>query len=388
MSERDDRGNLPSASSMDRCAHCPGSWQAERGIGELPTADQSQQDGVDIHEALETGDDEDLGLTQKQIAEKLRSMEAREVDNWRAAFNIEGPITTVVEGGENGRFWIRNQTLDLISSARPDKVHICAPHAFVINWKTGFKRPTPSELSWQSRTEVVATWHELGGEVGLIKHIRGAFLSSRISSHFDATDYHMENIRRVEREIQHVVWRTQQKDAPRVPGPWCRYCRAQGVCKENATYAMLPAGNQPMTVPGRGGALKADELAVALYVGKMTPREMGFVYQRQSVVDSVFKALKARLLQLPEDQLAQAGYKKVAGNRNKEITDAPTAFSRLSAILTDEERWQCVRIVRGAVTDSVADRLGITKKEAEERVLAAMGDVVVDKPGNPKLKPL
>ena len=82
MNARDDRGELPSASSMDRCYHCPGSPAAERGLTAL-TIESVTADGTAIHEAIETGDDEDLGLSQAEIKDRLVGMEKRAIDQWK-----------------------------------------------------------------------------------------------------------------------------------------------------------------------------------------------------------------------------------------------------------------------------------------------------------------
>lgn len=372
--ERDNREGLPSASSMDKFAKCPGSWAAERGMTELPMLAVTQA-GTDIHEAMESDEDENLDVSEKEITERLREMRERETINFKAYYNTPHEAKIIVEE----RFWIRNRrTLELLSSARPD--YCCVPGdgnfaALVINWKTGYKKPTPSELSWQSRTEVISLWHQFPK----LKIIRGAFASSRLSTEWDSTDYTLEDLERIEMELFHVVWRTKQPHAERVPGPHCRYCRANGICREKAVYDLIIASYVPI-VDG-----KPDQLAVLESVGKLMPKEMGFLYDRKLSVTTGYDNLKARMLALPDDVLAEAGHKKGPGNQNKVIVDVPTAFLRLGKLLTDAERAQCIKIVRGPAAEILAEKENITKKTAGERILEALGDTVVDKPGNPKL---
>ncbi len=370
----DEREGLPSASSMDRYAHCPGSFAAERGMTELPMLAVTQA-GTDIHAAMEDGDDDGLDVSEKEITERLREMRERETMNFKAYFNTPIEAKLIVEE----RFWIRNKrTLELVASARPD--YCCIPGdadfaALVINWKTGYKKPTPSELSWQSRTEVISLWHQFPK----LKIIRGAFASSRLSTEWDSTDYTLEDLERIEMELFHVIWRTKQPHAERVPGPHCRYCRANGVCREKAVYDLI-IGSYVKLVDG-----KPDQLKVLESVGKLVPKEMGWLYDRKLSVETGYDNLKARMLALTDEQLKEAGYKRGPGNQNKAIIDVPTAFQRLGKIMTDLQRVCCISIKRGQAAEIVAESKNITKKSAGELVLETLGDTVIDKPGNPKL---
>lgn len=87
---QDERGGMSSASGLDRVANCPGSQAAEKGLEPLPVDDIADE-GTRIHESFESGDDSDLDMTQREIAEKLRAMEQRELDNWKSAIS-EGQI--------------------------------------------------------------------------------------------------------------------------------------------------------------------------------------------------------------------------------------------------------------------------------------------------------
>lgn len=362
---------------MDRIAHCAGSPAMERGLPDLPVEEVAES-GTAIHGAMETGDDEGLGMTEKEIAARMRDIELREFTNWAAGYHLAKEPVCVREE----RFWIRNrQTLDPIASARPDVCYISAPYALVINYKSGFKNPTPSERSWQSRTEVIALWHEHPE----LTTITGAFLASRLSSKYDATEYQQEDLQRVEREIRHIIWRSEQPDAPRVPGPWCRYCKARGLCRENAVYSLV-ATHGMAVVTGSKKTRGEETLAIAQAVARMTPQEMGFVYSRQSTVDAVYAAIKARLLELPENELAAAGYEKQKGNTYYPVDDPAVAFVDLGEVLSSADRAQCIKVVIGTAEDLLAARQGITKKEAKERIISLLG--LQPKLGNPKLKPL
>ena len=280
--------------------------------------------------------------------------------------------------------WVRDAAdLTLLTSAQLDFYMVDGSHALIIDFKTGFKKPTPSEVSWQSRTQAVALWQAFPQ----VTSIRAGFASSRLLSSLDLTDYQLSDLHLVYNEIRNILWRTRQPDAPRVPGPWCQHCKARGLCRENIAYTHVVDVGVP-SVKGRSNAVKADDLQLALMIGKMKPAEMGYIFKRKAIVESVFTALKQRLLELPEEQLKEAGFEKVPGNNYKDITDNQAAFNRLGTILTPDELYSCMKIVRGTATEILAMRTGITKKAAEEKVLATLGDAVTPRQGDPKLKPL
>jgi len=367
-----ERGGLPSASGMDRLYRCPGSWEMEKGLSEFPV-DETADTGVAVHGALETGDDSELEMTEKEIASKLKEMRESSVAQWMEEFGVTGVLAEFVEQ----RFWIRNRmTLDQLSSARPDYAAYGKSHGIVLNYKTGFKSPTPSELSWQSRVEVISFWHQNPH----LEHIRGGFLASRLSSKIDTTDYEVSDLRRVENELRTILWRSEQPDAPRVPGPHCRYCKARGVCRENAVYSMISAAQVPMVVG------KKDPLAVVQAVGRMTPAEMAFVYQRKSISEEIFTAIKFRMLSLSEEQLREVGYKVGPGNAQYPIAEEqiPDVWEKLGSFLTPEERLKCVKISRTPAEKFVAEKEGMTLKDAKEAVIQRLG--LEKKEGNPRLK--
>lgn len=358
----DPRAGLPSASSMDRYAHCPGSWSTEAGLPELPTADVTQ-DGTDIHEALETGDDSDLGMTQKEIATKLKSMEADAVAQWMQDFNLDGPVTVIREE----RLWVHDRrTLDPLVSAQLDVGFQCGNYGLVLDFKTGFKGATPSEVSWQSRVQTIAFWQEKFDDK--VQCIRAGFAASRLASKLDTTDYAPESLQRVFYELQHVLWRIKQPNAPRVPGAHCRYCRAQSTCPEAATFAMLPTCGLSV--------LKKDQLSVVEAVQRMTPQDLALVHSRKSLAESIFKMVDERIRNLSEADLAAAGLSLGPPRKTYPMEDEKMAHYDLqlaSLGLTPEQRLSCYKIVRGRVDELVAEKLNITKKDATQKVIDVLG---------------
>lgn len=381
ITQTDERAGLPSASSMDRLYHCPGSRAAQLGLPELPPK-QVTTDGTEIHGALETGDHEDLEVDAKEIAANITRVEEAEVAKWAEDFGVRH-WECHREGGEQQRYWIRNRvTLEPIASARPDVLFVSkspdlSAAALVINYKTGYKDQAPSERNWQTKTEVISSWHEYAH----VERFRGAILASRLSTKFDYADYELDDLKRVESELRHIVWRSEQPDAPRVPGPHCTYCRAQGFCKEAAAYSLIPHVDVPVTK-------KKDEFNIVQAVQAMTPAELGFMYQRKPTVESIYEQIENRLKNLPAAELAKAGYKLVDGITTYPIPAESVidCFTKLSPLLTDEERVRCINIVRGRADAIVAEKKGISKESAKALVIETLG--LAPKEGNKRLKAL
>lgn len=369
----DERESLPSASYIPDYWHCPGKRNAERGLPPLP-AKSVTDDGNVVHENMEEGIT-DGTVSQKDITKRLRELEEETIGKWRAEFDIT--VTPKIFREE--RLWIRNRTtLRPVASAKLDVFCIYGEFALALDFKTGFKTQVPSELNWQLRCQSIALWHENSD----LTTIRSGIATGRFGARVDCTDYNTAEMWAVERELMHILWRTEQPDAPRVPGPQCDYCRAKAGCPQAGALSMLPHVGLPVSKRAPNGLTILDRF------NTMTPEQLGFIRARKSTIESILEQVDEKLKHMPEDQLALAGYKLVPGNKNKEITDAGTAFTRLGTVLKDDERLKCLKIVRGRAAELLAEREDLSKEAAQEKVDAALGDVLIDKPGNPRLKAL
>lgn len=377
----DERLGLPSASAMPRIAFCPGSKNAEAGLPPLPEEDTGRE-GSAIHDALHTGETDDLELTPKEIAERLETLYNAAVEIWTEYFGI----VEVVERFSERRFWMRNNaTLERVASAKIDKgiIGITSTGAkigAVWDFKSGFKSPTHVEANWQIRTQCVAMFNEHPDLVS----IRGGIAASRLTSFLDEVDYDRDTLVRSDAEIRQVIWRASLPEAPRNPGSWCRYCQARGTCIQSAVYASLHA--QDMPVVARKDADKAAQsLAIAHYVGLMTPEQMGVVYPKKSVSDKIFEAIGDRLRALSAEELKRAGYEAKPGNRLKSITNAVAAWQIVFDLLGHEGALKCITIVRGRIAEEIAERESISLEKAKGRVDTALESVMEEKVGKTRL---
>jgi hypothetical protein len=373
----DPRQGLMSASAIDRRWHCAGSESAERDLPELKVEEVTET-GNRIHESLYSGEDEELELSEREIKNRIVELENFAVAEWKEFFGIVEIKHTIRET----RCWIRDEKLNQIASAQPDVFYIGIssggiPYALVINYKTGFAKQTPSERNWQCRTEVLA----VKSEYPEVQHVRGGIIASRLYSKLDTTDYTIDDINKTAREIQMIIWRSQQPDAPRVPGPHCRWCKARGICTESATMAMVTAKGLEMR-------RMANSMDVANFISKLDPADLKVMVDRSSLITEILEAAKQRLKGLSEETLALIGLKLVPGMNLKPITNTKVAYERLEAVLGKEAMMDVISVARGKAADILCEQQQIPLKAAKEQVDVILGDAITPKEGSKKLKPL
>lgn len=377
QTDQDPRLGLPSASGIDRRWHCPGSAAAEKDLTELKTEDVTDT-GTRIHEALESGDDEDLELSEKEVKTRIAHLEEFAVAQWKEHFKVEAVKTVTREE----RFWIHDpETLKPIASAQPDVVYdgitiYGSEVGLVLNYKTGFAKQTPSERNWQCKTEVLAI-----SEDHQFTSIRGGIVASRLYSKLDTTDYTVEDIVNIGRDLRFAFWRSMQPDAPRNPGPHCRWCKARGVCPESATYAMVTAKGTELA------GLKSP-IDVNALITRLDPSDLKRIWERKSLVEQIVEGSVERLKMLPPETLTLIGLQLAPGNRLKPITDVKKAWERLEKELGHDAMLNVISIARGKAAEVLCEQKGISLKKAKEEVDVILGDAITEKEGAKKLKPV
>lgn len=377
------REGLPSASGISRLAACAGSQQAEAGLPDIAPETWTQE-GSNVHDAVHTGDDSELELSEKEIAAKLKSLEDETFEQWMAGvirISGEQPAHEDINSIRETRLWIRDERLDPIASAQPDSIYLWGAYALCLDFKTGYKKTESIERNWQMRTQALA----VKSEYPQVTHIRVAIVASRLSSMVDLCDYNANYLLFAKRDLIQILWKSKQPDAPRVPGAHCRYCKAMlhGRCREAITYAMVSSSGLPAT---------ANNLDVIQRVGQMTTSELAFVRTRKSLAEQIFEAVDARLKTLSAEELASVGLQLAPGINQTVMRDVAMAFRNLttgdSPIVTPKELLSMMKITIGQVVEHVAVTSDIPKKKAKEIVEARLGEAIEKKEGNRRLKDL
>jgi len=349
---------------MARLTYCPGSYlmelhtpQAESGEQD---EDEARQQGTDVHEALHSGDDEDLDEEGKKIAERLKRMEREAIDTF---LDDTGAKESELEIIRERRYWVANKRGTSLYSGQPDLV-VIAPGgwAMVMDYKTGFKEVDHASMNAQIRSLVVAVWKNHPK----LRNIRGYIAAYRFRESLSRVDYDAGLLLKAEREIDFVLWRAWRPDAERVPGEWCRYCKAKAFCREAAAMSLLPV----VHVPEKKRQAKKEELNV-IALG-LSVEEVVAVWKWRTLIEHVLKAVTNRLRNLPPEVLASHGLKVVPGGEVTKITQVPELKHKLEIddLMTPEEWVACCTPVLGRINELIVPRLmhqqGLPTKEAGE----------------------
>lgn len=291
----DIRKGRPSASKMDTVAHCPGCLQAEADYSEEEPDEQEDYttDGDMIHAALETEDFSELTETQEEIAERCKNMIEIARRDWA---QINGFKDEDIAVHKEERFWLTSGDEDVVS-AQVDIAFVCGTKALVIDAKTGYAEVTPSHRNRQIRTQAVCLFCEMP----FLTEITGAIAAFRFRERFSSTTYDRKKLVMATKEVNFLLWRANDPDAERVPGPWCGYCKAKGNCAECSTRAMLP------TVLLRDVVGKPTEDDIRAAIHQLTPEQLVYLHRRGSLAVKLFTAVRNRIRNLDEPTLTRIG---------------------------------------------------------------------------------
>jgi len=350
----DERLGLPSASRMDRLAHCAGSWLAEMQFSQEEKTEASK-DGDDIHEALSQDDFENLGEDNQEIALRLKQMVAAAKTHWVTHYGLNIPTNEVKEIKET-RFWVRDSRRKLCS-AKLDLAFVVEQSALIIDYKTGYLEVTESHKNFQMRTQAVALWQAYPK----LTKIRCAIASYRFREQASATDYDSAALLKAEREIRFVVAHADNPDAERVPGEWCRYCKAKANCPQCASFGLLPIA---VAKPDA-----SDEESIIKSVTQLGLQDLAFINSKKAIAEKLFDAVNNRLRNMTTEELASVGLRLSPTERWKP-SNVDGIFQTMveEGLLSKVEFKACMNVVLGRIQELALPRLmakGIkTKKEA------------------------
>lgn len=350
----DERLGLPSASSFERRVFCPGSGTLEPAIPPEEEEREIASRGIDIHEALATDDDSELNLSDKRVAAKLRAIEEAALNEWRAQHNLTlGDITIHREV----RLWIRDRSsLKPIASSKVDFAAVSEKHrkALVIDAKSGFLDTTPAELNWQLRVQAVSLHHEYNYD---LDEITCAISQGRGKGKFDPVVYDTGDLMLAETGIRYYCHASKDQSAPRIPGDWCRYCRARaGQCREYAAYSMMPAVHSSSAISVRPGMMKRDIIAA---VDQLPVEALGWIFSRKNAYDNMMDAVVVRLKGMLKDPLAELGLELKPNSPMRKISDIQLAYGILHGrgLCTDAEFRGMCKLSVGQIDELLTERL-------------------------------
>lgn len=217
----DERLGLPSASSRERDWRCPGNRQLVarlREAGELRDDKTAvSESGDKIHSALETGDDDDLSHAETVSLESIQE----KIDNIKEMAGVPDDAEEVKEV----RLWLRDG-LKKIASGKADITYRWGSLSLIIDAKSGWKEVTPSPENLQLRGLVAL---ELANNPDCDTVMTA--IAPAVGKPHDLVVYHRETtgVLAIAEWKEHIK-RTEEPDAPRIPGDHCDYCPAKLHC--------------------------------------------------------------------------------------------------------------------------------------------------------------
>jgi hypothetical protein len=353
---RDERLNLPSASSFETDVLCPGRQNILKTLP--PEAFQQAPDeeadrGTRIHKLRETAntatsgdyDEEDWEIYQKGMASEIAAY-----SQWKDDFQLEIVSAPVLEE----RIYIHwPDTMAPATSARLDVFHISGTHGLIIEWKSLWcTNLTPAEKNWQGRLQAVLLANEYN-----LNHVRVVFNKAMFGK-IDCVDYTENDLRHSEQSIFHALYETKNPYAQRRAGPWCRYCPARGkYCPESAAMALLPT-----TIIRDVAPVELSPLQIA---ERMSPEDLVAVWTRSGTIVKILDAIKDRLKNLPPEELSRLGLQLADGRKMDKITKTKECFEYLKTQIAEEDEiWRAMSFGKGDVVLAIMRALGTSKPKA------------------------
>ena len=360
----DERDGLPSASSMERIALCPGSVNASRGLAEIKTPEMQAmgESGDRIHLWLEAPGFIDLVDEERERAEEIASQ--------RNALIAEQGFMGGKEMAEQ-RLWLTEKGKRRYS-ARLDYNITLGKRSLVVEYKSGYGDQTESARNLQLRSQaVVLEWNQQAKNKS--DEIVVAVIQPLVSSKPDVAVYTSSDIASARSQIRRFLDASEQPDAPRVPGKkQCQFCNAKLKCPEAQKVV---------------GSLDTEAL-----IG-VTPEQLSVLLDRCDVAAGIIDATRAQakaLLAINPDAIPNW---KLGKPGNMRVVPEP--FKLYEALYANEliDKDSFIKSCKVGIGDlektiyaylKAADRKK-TKKEIDE-ALAAFPDLIVKKPKQPSIE--
>jgi hypothetical protein len=228
MSEHDDdRGGVPSASSMERVAHCPSSFNFERMFPEERS--DIAKEGEFMHNVV-------MGFAD--ISEATPSQQEDIFRAWRQRLDvIEATIGKYDKDCDNSRkleerLWM-HKGIKPVFSARFDELLIAYPDSLdspclLIDYKFGYKDVPSAKGNLQLRAQACLVYSEYG-----YRDIYCAIISPRAGSP-TVTNYEETELDVSKESIIDMCSTAIECNNINMlnAGRWCDYCKARHVCPQ------------------------------------------------------------------------------------------------------------------------------------------------------------
>jgi hypothetical protein len=218
----DEREGLPSASTIERLAACPGSLRMSRGIPEYSTPQMREwaDSGERIHLWLEAPDFVPLeDPDELAVAERCAHQRDEHV---RQVFEEVEPIIF-----KENRLWLHHPDGRKRFSGRLDFTAIFKDVALVDDYKTNRGDIAEASTNLQLRAHAVLTWLESERK---LKTIYAGKVQPLVDSHPELCKYGTAELEASLAELIGILVEAEKPDAPLKAGHQCKFCPAKLVC--------------------------------------------------------------------------------------------------------------------------------------------------------------
>lgn len=355
-----ERGNLPSASGLERISLCTGSWLMERDLPELPELEWTAS-GTRIHAAL-AGYDVELSNDEKEtfgMCENLRTdakISAEIGPDWVEDFNPE-------------RLWDSNY------SGKPDYIATSpsGKSALIVDFKTGRLETEEAPSNWQLRGYAVL-WYLIND----VETVTVAIIAPWQKQRLTLAKYTEKDLSDSFIEIRELIQKALTPGQPLTPGEkQCRYCRALSVCHEALGAGLSNPMNElatPLEISGQK-ALSRTEAAnrAAVLPGIALASALDCIPLANLVIEALRAEAKSRLAEGLEVRNGDVEWRLKPGNKPEKITDLSGVWNRLKPLGVDE--WDFVKQC-SLSKENLADLLRKATGEKGKALSARMEQVV------------
>jgi len=351
----DERKSLPSASSVERYAACPGSWELSKKVKErAATASQLEwaESGNRIHAWLENPAIMQLPPAEQEVADAC----LREV----------GKLMDEVFGGPDGvvthpekRLWLEKRF-----SGKADLIAIKGNVALVVDYKTSRGDVEASSTNLQLRSLAVLVAEHYKEVESICVAIVQPLVKKSVSCMYEK--HHVEMARQ---ELVEVLDSISKSDAPINPGEHCKYCPAALICPMSAKIV--------------------ESIAEVKDVDGLNMEELCRLLDLIKVAKPLFEKIETRARSLIEQGVSVGSWTLEPSGQTREVTDAIGAFAALEReglLNRDIFLSECVSVSIGDVEAAVAKFKGLKKLETKNIVNACCSEFIKLKDKKPSLK--
>ena len=304
----DERQGFPSASSATRLINCPGSHNAETAAALTLRGDDSPEsvEGTFLHSVM-SGDRSEIGLSD--MHEYLVNTANRLADTARELSGAKREVRIIEE-----RMWVHDpETGKPLISGQIDLAEgpIESGPGWTNDWKFGWNGAGQAEDNDQLRWYSALLYSNRGWYP-----ISASLIQPRLpkESQLTRVEFDKTDLEQAELEMIRVGRAALRPDAPRKSGPWCKLCKARGLCQE-AKEEALSLG----TIEVSGDGSKAIQSPV-------TARELDLYDVAEKVIEERRRMALEQLRNAPD---SIPGWRVPEPRCTAKITNSAQAAQRL-----------------------------------------------------------